>query len=112
MSRDELSETQRLSGDVSQYLFDEWCGDYGDLRFGAEKFRRASLEDAVELGYGPDDDDGTTLLIIRESDGKTFEVELEASVYEVKSKAQREADARRLAGQTALFEDAAAGGAS
>ena len=110
MSRDELSETQRLSGDVSQHIFDVWCGDFGDLRFGGEKFRRADDEDIERLGL--DTDDPYLLIIIRESDGKGFEVELEASVYEVKSMAQREADAQRLAGQTALFEDAAAGGAS
>jgi hypothetical protein len=107
MSRSDLSETQALAGDVCQYLFDEWCGDYGDLRFGGEKFRRASLEDAIELGYGEDDDDGTMLLIIRDSDGKAFEVELEANVYEVKPKAERDAQAKAL-----LERHKAAGGAS
>lgn len=107
MNRSDLSETQALAGDICQYLFDEWCGDFDDLRFGGKKYRRAGMEDAEELGF---EDDDTTLLIIRESDGKVFEVELEANVYELPSKEERE---RQAAQARALIErHKAAGGAS
>jgi hypothetical protein len=107
VNRDDLSETQALAGEVSQWLFDEWCAEFGDLRLGGEKYRRAGLEDAEELGYG---DDNTTLLIIRESDGKVFEVELEANVYEVPSKEERD---KRAAEAAVLLERyKAAGGGS
>ena len=102
MSRDDLSETQRLSGDVSQHIFDEWCGGYGDLHFGGEKFRRAYDEDIERLGL--DADDPYLLVIIRESDGKAFDVELEADVREVLSKAERERLAQEHAGQLRLPE--------
>jgi hypothetical protein len=107
MNHGDLSETQALAGDICQYLFDEWCGDFSDLQFGGEKYQRAGMEDAQELGF---EDDDTTLLIIRESDGKVFEIELEANVYEVPSKEERE---KRAAQARALIErHKAAGGAS
>jgi hypothetical protein len=100
MSGHELSETQRLTGDIGQYLFDEWCQSFGDFTFGGEKFRTAYAEDIETLGL--DSDDPYLLIIIRERDGKAFEVELEASVYPVPTKAERERQARELMGQMRL----------
>lgn len=107
MNLSDLSEAQILSGDVSQYIFDEWCSGHGVLRFGGHEYQRAGLEDAEELGYPADD---STLLIIRQSDGKAFEVELEASVYEVPSKEERDKQAAEAAALRERYQ--AAGGGS
>lgn len=87
MNGNGLSETQKLSGDISQYLFDEWCQSYGDFTFGGQKYRAACDEEFEALGYGSDD--VSTLVVIRESDGKAFEVELEANVYPLREVIQR-----------------------
>ena len=82
---DAFRERNRLAGQISQYLFEEWCSSIGDFRFGGQKYRVAYDEDYEELGYGDDPDN--PLLIRRESDGTWFEVELEANVHPVLPKA-------------------------
>ena len=97
MSESEFRERVALAGDICQYLFDEWCGTFGTFGFGGQKYEALSAEDYEELGY-PDDPTGP-LIIRRVSDGKCFEVELEANVYAVLPRAEREKRARELAGQ-------------
>lgn len=63
-------ETFRLSGDICQYLFDEFCL-LDTPRFGDQRYE---LEDS---------EPGEPFVIRRVSDGKCFEVELEATVREV-----------------------------
>jgi hypothetical protein len=88
VTRGGLTETQALAGDISQYLFDEWCRSWGEFRFGCRQYEALTDEDWAEAGFDPDD--GTMLIIRRKEDGKLFEVELEAHVYEVPSKEERE----------------------
>jgi hypothetical protein len=71
-----LTDSQKLSGDIGQYLFDEFCSEMG-FRFGGEKYRLAYDEEATDLGYP---DDPYSLIVRRERDGEFFEVELEATV--------------------------------
>jgi hypothetical protein len=108
VSRGDLTETQALAGDISQYLFGEWCRSWGEFRFGGRQYEALSTEEWAEAGFDPDD--GTTLVICRKEDGKLFEVELEVSVCEVPSKEERE----KRAGQARVLAERhkAAGGAS
>lgn len=66
-------EIGRLSGAISQHIFDEFVSAW-NLRFNGEEFGILDMETAQELGL-PDDDE--TLVIQRKRDGKLFEVDLE-----------------------------------
>ncbi len=90
-SEEEFRELSKLSGDIGQYLFDEWCTTFGTFDFGGQEYEALSAEDYEELGY-PDDPAGP-LIIRRIPDGKCFEVELEANVCAVLPKAERERQA-------------------
>jgi hypothetical protein len=72
----DLTDSQKLSGDIGQYLFDEFCQAIS-LRFGGEPYELVGTD---ELGL-PDDPWGDPI-VRRKSDGKLFEVELEANVSE------------------------------
>jgi hypothetical protein len=70
-TRADLTEAQKLSGDISEYLFEEFCAEIR-LHFGGADFE-----------LDGDDDDPWTLIIRRKPDGKRFEVELEATAREI-----------------------------
>ena len=70
----EQREIPELTGQIGQYIFDRFCRDL-DFRFGADKFRLAYDEECP--GVDPFD-----LIIVRESDGKRFQLEVEVFVSE------------------------------
>lgn len=74
----ELRDTDKLAGDVSQHVYDEIVNSPG-FYFRGEKFRVIYLEEARAMGL-PDDDE--SLILRRDSDGKLFEVDIEASARE------------------------------
>ena len=78
----ERDEKFTLSGEIGQYLFDEFCGAISPYRFGGETYELVSDEEYEALGFSPDTDP-EALIIKRKSDGKCFEIELDASVYPV-----------------------------
>lgn len=73
---------------ISQYLYDEFCGEW-DFDFGGQKYELVGDEDYAALGYTFDPEDPCGQLVIRRmSDGKCFEVDLEATVRPVPARAQ------------------------
>lgn len=71
-----LRETDRLAGDISQRLFDEFCSATR-LHLGGQEYELVGTD---ELGL-PDDPWGDPI-VRRKNDGKLFEVEIEVFARE------------------------------
>jgi hypothetical protein len=90
---DAVRERDRLAAAISQHIFDEFVGAWSFF-FGGEDYELICDEDYTALGY--DENDDSLLIIKRRSDGKCFEVELEAWVRPVPTEAERQERAGQL----------------
>jgi hypothetical protein len=71
-------EIGALTGQISQYIYDEFCQAFPPFRFGDEKFHNAYMEELPDEKL--DDND---LIIVRESDNQFFLVEIEVFVRKI-----------------------------
>lgn len=84
-SRDAAIESGAvLAGHVAEWACEEIWSTAGPVWLDGQKFRAACSEELRELGYP--EDDSTTLVLRRESDGAYFEVEFEPAVRRVQPK--------------------------
>lgn len=112
MTEEEFRESNHIAGEISAHLYEQWCEELGDtMDFAGGKYYLGYAEDAVELGYPDDDDPYGPLVIRRESDGKWFEVEIEATVRPVPSAEERERQAEEARVMSEAFRAHQAGGA-
>lgn len=78
-------ERAHLSGVFSQHVYDWFVGEW-EIRLDGDEFELADDEDLEALGYAGDDE---TVIVQRKSDGKFFEVALEANVQPVPTRIER-----------------------
>lgn len=88
----QFRERTHLSSVFSQHVYDWFVGEW-DIRIDGDEFELADYEDLEALGYAGDDE---TVIVQRKSDGKFFEVALEADVRPAMTEAERAEAAGQL----------------
>lgn len=87
-------ESMELAGQITGALYDFFFSHLGRFRFGAEEYDIADEQQYASLGENALRADAP-LILVRRSDGKFFEVELDASAGETTAE-ERQADRERM----------------
>ncbi len=82
-------ETMNLSGRISQAMYDHFFGSLRGWTFDGEHYDVADDQQYEHLGEDIDASD-LPLILVRKSDGKFFEVDIDASVWETTAEERRE----------------------
>lgn len=85
-------ETVKLSGNISALLYDHFFGCLHGWTFDGEHYEIA--DDQQYAALGEDIDGDLPLILVRSSDGKFFEVELDATAWETTAKERKAANER------------------